>query len=46
MQIKLYPKMKKESLVVEKLRSEILSGILEEKTPLREMQLAKRFNVI
>ena len=37
--------MQKENLVVEKLRSEILSGILEEDTPLREMQLAKRFNV-
>jgi len=37
--------MKKDNLVVEKLRSEILSGILEENKPLREMQLAKRFNV-
>jgi len=37
--------MKKDSLVVEKIRSEILSGTLEENTPLREMQLAKRFNV-
>ena len=37
--------MKKENPVVEKIRSEILSGILEEDTPLREMQLAKRFNI-
>ena len=37
--------MTKDNLVVEKLRSEILSGILEEDTPLREMQLAKKFNV-
>ena len=37
--------MKKENPVVEKIRSEIISGILEENTPLREMQLAKRFNV-
>ena len=37
--------MKKENQVVEKIRSEILSGILEEDTPLREMQLAKRVNV-
>ena len=37
--------MKKENPVVEKLRSEILSGILEEDTPLREMQLAKKFCV-
>jgi len=35
----------KENLVAEKLRTEILSGILEENTPLREMQLAKRFDV-
>ena len=31
--------------VVEKIRSAILSGILEEDTPLREMQLAKKFSV-
>ena len=37
--------MKKDNVVLEKLRSEILSGILEEDTPLREMQLAKKFNV-
>ena len=37
--------MKKDNLVVEKLRSEILSGILVEDTPLREMRLAKKFNV-
>ena len=37
--------MKKENTVVEKIRLEILSGILEEDTPLREMQLAKRFNI-
>ena len=37
--------MKKENPVVEKIRSEILSGILEEDTPLREMQLANRFSV-
>ena len=37
--------MKKENQIVEKIRSEILSGILEEDTPLREMQLAKRFNI-
>ena len=37
--------MKKENQVVEKIRSEILSGILEEDSPLREMQLAKRFNI-
>ena len=37
--------MKKGNPVVEKIRSEILSGILEEDTPLREMQLAKRFNI-
>ena len=37
--------MKKENPVVEKIRSEILSGILEEDSPLREMQLAKRFNI-
>ena len=37
--------MKKENPIVEKIRSEILSGILEEDTPLREMQLAKRFNI-
>ena len=37
--------MKKENAVVEKIRSEILSGILEEDTPLREMQLAKRFHI-
>ena len=35
----------KENLVAEKLRTEILSGILEENKPLREMQLAKRFDV-
>ena len=33
------------SSVVEKIRSEILSGILDEDTPLREMQLAKKYNV-
>ena len=37
--------MKKDNVVLEKLRSEILSGILEEDTPLREMRLAKKFNV-
>ena len=37
--------MKKENQVVEKIRSEILSGILEEDSPLREMQLAKRFKI-
>ena len=37
--------MKQEKTVVETIRTEILSGILEENTPLREMQLAKRFNV-
>ena len=37
--------MKKQNPVVEKLRSEILSGVLKEDTHLREMQLAKRFNV-
>ena len=37
--------MEKENPVVEKIRSEILSGILEEDSPLREMQLAKRFNI-
>ena len=37
--------MEKDNVVVEKLRAEILSGILEEHTPLREMQLAKKFNV-
>ena len=37
--------MKKENPVVEKIRSEILSGILKEDSPLREMQLAKRFNI-
>ena len=37
--------MVKENVVVEKLRAEILSGILEEDTPLREVQLAKKFNV-
>ena len=37
--------MKKENQVVEKIRSEILSGILKEDSPLREMQLAKRFNI-
>ena len=40
-----YYKNEKTSLVVEKLRSEILPGILEEQSPLREMHLAKRFNV-
>ena len=37
--------MEKDNVVVEKLRSDILSGILEEDTPLREMRLAKKFNV-
>ena len=37
--------MKKENQVVEKIRSESLSGILEEDSPLREMQLAKIFNI-
>ncbi len=37
--------MVKENVVVETLRAEILSGILEEDTPLREVQLAKKFNV-
>ena len=38
--------MKKEKgSVVEKLRSEILLGILEENSPLREMHLAKKYNV-
>ena len=37
--------MEKENPVVEKIRSEILSGILKEDSPLREMQLAKRFNI-
>ena len=37
--------MKKQNPVVEKIRSEILSGILKEDSPLREMQLAKRFNI-
>ena len=37
--------MKKRNLIVDKIRSEILSGVLEEDTPLREMQLATRFNV-
>ena len=40
-----YYKNEKTSLVVEKLRSEILPVILEENSPLREMHLAKRFNV-
>ena len=31
--------------VVEKIRSEILLGILEETSPLREMHLAKKYNV-
>ena len=37
--------MKKRNLIVDKIRSEILSGVLEEDTPLREMQLATRFDV-
>ena len=37
--------MEKGNVVVEKLRSDILSGFLEEDTPLREMRLAKNFNV-
>ena len=37
--------MKQEKTVVETIRTEILSGILEEDTPLREMQLANRFSV-
>ena len=37
--------MKKQNPVVEKIRSEILSGVLKEDTHLKEMQLAKRFNV-
>ena len=37
--------MKKQTPVVEKIRSDILSGVLKEETPLREMQLAQKFNV-
>jgi DNA-binding GntR family transcriptional regulator len=37
--------MAKTNIVVEKLRSDILSGVLEENSPLRETILAKRYNV-
>ena len=38
-------KMTKTNIVVEKLRSDILSGVLKENSPLRETILAKRYNV-
>ena len=38
-------KMTKTNIVVEKLRSDILSGVLKEDSPLRETILAKRYNV-
>jgi DNA-binding GntR family transcriptional regulator len=37
--------MTKTNIVVEKLRSDILSGVLKEDSPLRETILAKRYNV-
>ena len=37
--------MTKTNIVVEKLRSDILSGVLKENSPLRETILAKRYNV-
>ena len=37
--------MEKDNAILEILRSEILSGIIEEDTPLREMHLAKKFKV-
>ena len=37
--------MTKTNIVVEKLRSDILSGVLEENSPLRETILSKRYNV-
>jgi DNA-binding GntR family transcriptional regulator len=37
--------MTKTNIVVEKLRSDILSGVLKENAPLRETILAKRYNV-
>ena len=37
--------MTKTNIVVEKLRSDILSGVLKENSPLRETNLAKKYNV-
>ncbi len=37
--------MRNKHSVVEQIRSEILSGVLEEDTPVREMHLAKKFGV-
>jgi len=37
--------MTKTNIVVEKIRSDILSGVLKEDSPLRETILAKRYNV-
>ena len=37
--------MTKTNIVVEKIRSDILSGVLKENSPLRETILAKRYNV-
>ena len=37
--------MEKQKGVAERLRSEIISGILSESTPFRELALVKRFNI-